>query len=166
MKTIFEEYGKVILAIIAVALLLGLIFGGIHLYEVLGKGADAGTVFNHSESEEAVKQAADRNAPTISIADTDDLHLYVDRVFNPVATVSCVDNDGVAVAVSVTSMVFTDATGTQKEVVGSYDAEADELDVPNVLKEPGVLSVTFQAIDSYNITAIKTISYVVDAVAG
>lgn len=165
MKSIFEEYGSVIIAVIVGVLLFALIFGGIQLYKVIGDGVDVETTFNHSESEKVVKQVSERTAPDISVSDTTKLHLYADQVFKPISTISCVDADGAAVEVSVSKILFINSNGVQSNITTSYDAETDELDLSTAVNETGVLSVTFQAVDNYKVKAIKSISYVVDAVS-
>lgn len=165
MKAIFEEYGKVIIAIIAIVALCATIFGGIQIYKVMGNEMNVDTDISHSKSEDAVKVVSNRVKPNIYISESDDLHLFVNQVFKPVETVSCYDADGNALDVIVTSILFIDnSDGSQVELVGDYDKVNDKLDIPTVLTKPGVLAVTYKAIDSYNVTASKTISYVVDAV--
>lgn len=165
MKAFFEEYGKTILAIIAVAFLFAFIFGGVQLYKVLGDAANVKTKLNHSQSEQAVLDASNRNAPVITVPDTAKLHLYVDQdqAFKPIETVSCVDAEGNAIVPTVTSIVFIDKDGVRTEHIDDFDKDTGEFDVRAVINQTGALAVTFSVVDSYNVVSVKTISYVIDA---
>ncbi len=166
MRTIFEEYGKVILAIIVAVALLALIFGGVQLFKVMGDEVNVETSLNHSDSADAVKEVSIRTAPEIDVS-YPYLHLYVGQVFKPVTNATCRDAVGSPLTPKVTSMVFIDSEGNKTELLEFYNAESDELDLssselPEEVKQPGMISVTFRAVDSYNIVGIRTLSYVVD----
>lgn len=170
MRTIFEEYGKVIIAVLVVVSLLGIIFGGIQIYKTMGEPVNVETVFNHSESEEAVGKVAQRTAPTISIPNNNALHVYANNVFDPVSTVKCWDAEGVTLTPEITSILFVYGESQKKELVEYYKSEeyggANKLDLsllPDELKTTGSLTVKFRVVDSYNIVALKTISYAVDS---
>lgn len=170
MRTIFEEYGKVIIAIFVVVSLLGIIFGGIHIYKVMGEPVNVETVFNHSGSEEAVGKVSQRSAPTISIPSTNALHVYTNKIFDPVNTVKCWDAEGVTLTPEITSILFVYGENQREELIEYYKSEEyggiNKIDLsllPNELKTTGSLTVKFKVVDSYNIVALKTISYAVDS---
>ena len=165
MKTVFEEYGRGILAALAAVLLLGVIFGGIALFKTMGTGVNTDTDFNHAQSEAAVKDFYERGKPVISVPDTTKLHLHLgqDEVFRPNATVSCVDKNGDAVETTVSSIVFIQESGATTELTDKYIAATDEFHLAGNISQPGVLVVSFTAVDRYNVSVSETVSYVVDS---
>ena len=167
MRTIFEEYGKVIIAVFVAIALLGIIFGGIHIYKVMGDTANVETVFNHTDSEKAIDYVSKRTAPTISVPADGLLHLYTNQVFKPLRTIKCWDAEGVELTAEVVSIVFIDnELNSKTELINYYDGNSNTLDLaslPEEFNKTGSIAVTFRAVDNYNIVAIRTISYVVDA---
>lgn len=165
MQKMFEEYGKVIIVVFAVLLILGTIFGGVKIIEVMGGATNVESSINHADSENAVKFVADREKPTISVADAKSLHLYTNQVFQPLSTVACSDADGAALVAKVKNIVFIDGeTGAHDDVTEHYNSAEDKLDISTDIKKAGALAVTFEVSDDYNITTIKTISYVIDEI--
>ena len=164
MKMIFEEYGRLILAIIAVVSVLCFVLGGLMLFKNMGKGVDGGENLNHLDSEAAVQDFYERGTPVISIPDASKLHLHLGRAeaFKPNDTVACVDKDGAAVETSVNSISFVYEDGAVTLLTDKYNRDTDEFFLPGNVDQPGVLVVTFKAMDRYNVSVTKSVSYVVD----
>lgn len=163
MQKMFDEYGKVIIAVIAVLLIVATVFGGVKIMQVMGNVTNVESSINHANSEDAVKFVADREKPTISVTDTNSLHLYTNQVFQPISTVTCSDADGLTLVAKVKSIVFIDGeNGAHDDVTEHYNRSDDKLDISTDINKTGALAVTFEVSDDYNITTIKTISYVID----
>ncbi len=164
MKSVFEEYGRAILVALAVVLLLSFILGGLMLFRTMGTGANTGKDLKHAQSEAAVKDFFERGTPVISVPDTSNLHLYLgqEEAFKPNDTVLCVDKDGAAVETLVSSIVFVHEDGSTTELTDEYNEETDELQLSGAISQPGVLVVTFTAVDRYNVAVTESVSYVID----
>ncbi len=163
MKTIFEEYGKFIITAIVVIALIAVIFGVVKITDVMGGAVDVEASLATSRSEEAVGDIAIREKPTINISSSASTHIYADDIFQPLASVSCLDADGSEISASVVDIVFIDnANGTQTNVLSKYDSANDKFDIETAIGKTGTLAVTYKATDGYSLTTIRTISFVVD----
>lgn len=167
MKMIFEEYGRTIIAVLAVVLLLAFIIGGLVLFKTMGTGVNVDGDLQHSQSEEALRIVSEREAPEISVPDTARLHLYLDQVeFKPKDAVACTDAEGGAVETTVTNIVLITEDGAHIALMDKYNKETDVLNIKESIDQTGALVVTFRAVDSYSVAAVKEVSFVVDAAVG
>lgn len=163
MKTTFEEYGKFILVAIVVVSLIVLMFGVVKITDVMGDAVDVEASIATSKSEEVVGNIAERCKPSIELSDAVSAHIYLDDIFEPLASVYCCDADGDKIAANVISMMFIDySNGSQTDVMGAYNGTDDEFNIGEAIGRPGMLAVTYKATDAHNLSTIKTITYVID----
>lgn len=189
MRHIFEEYGRVIIAVLISACLIGIIFSGIKIIEVLGNEADIDAEISHSQGENALKEVSDRAKPNIHVADPADLKIPRNKAFQPLALVSCEDSDGESITPVVIDILYIDGEGNRTELYKHYNSDDDilivnkdhyivglhnkcsvsefaddQLIIPNTedYNKPGTVVVTYTASDLYNVYATKKISFVID----
>ena len=185
MNGIFEEYGKSIVIVIVSAILFVTIFSGLNLLGVLGNEADIETDISHIEGEGALKDITDRAKPSIYIPDemSDSLIIYRNIAFQPLKNIVCKDADGATLSPTITSILFKDHEGNKTEFISNYNStadivilnfshykdthklcSADELNISNEADyhNCGTVIVTYKATDSYNITTVKSIAFVID----
>lgn len=192
MKGLFEEYGRTALVIIAVAAVLTLVFVRLDLFGVMGSVADVNSGVSHDQSESALNQVLGREKPKADFSGVD-LHIYSNHVFQPLKGVKFTDANGATVTkVYVTSIAFYDTEGNKTEYVDRYNKD-DDVVVLNASHYddthghcaasefaangagklvvaagaernlPGVVTVTYIAIDGENQVTTEHLTFVIDS---
>lgn len=189
MRAIFEEYGKGIIALIVLAALIGILFTGVKILDVTGEQANVTSELSHSKSEEALNVVSNRVKPEISVSNSDNLYISKNKAFQPAKIVECIDADNNAIVPDIVSILFVDADGNQTEFIDNYNKEKDwvvlntehyteshtscyglefsgddeTINNPDNYNMPGTVVVTYKATDSYNVFAVKKLSFVIDS---
>lgn len=120
---LFEEYGRTIIAVIVAVAVFALLLVRLDFFGVLGSVADVNTDISHSQGESALKEVVNRDKPVADFSGVD-LHVYNNRVFQPLKNVVFTDADNAVLGeenVVVTSILYCDGEGTATELIGYYN---------------------------------------------
>lgn len=189
MRQIFEEYGKMIVAVIAAIAVLALLFGGNKFFGLLGSSLDVNTEVSYNQGENALGSVITREKPRGNF-DGVNLHLYKNAAFRPLHGVKFSDVNGNTVNGVVTSILYYDSEGNKTELIDYYNSDEDviilnpghyssshlECNVSEFTASggdfiiiddasqncPGVVIVTYAATDSENQVTVEQLTFVID----
>ena len=190
MKQLFEEYGGIMIAALAVILVLSLLFVRLDIIGVLRTVADIDTDVAHQQGQGALYDVVNRTKP-VAVFTGVDLHIYKNQVFQPLKGVVFKDAEGGNADVVITSILYCNADGVSTELIGFYNSAEDIVvlnpghysDAHGPCAEtefsigdtgalligdggeqnlPGLVTVTYKATDRERQVTVEKLTFVID----